>query len=215
MDNLLGYCGNVLSPALQYVRSGLASDMDQFVQSLYEADPTTVAHCDCLETANSPAEQNVLELVPLNDLDNSISDSLTLTPQGLVLNGRRTPLIPTIIITPAPYQPREKSSLVPIQDTSFGARLAVPSHLPLNNVHPPMALSASAPQVWSMRGWNYRHGHWYAVVPHLDEQDQRGLFSRPIWPRRNPTFSLRRIKSRRCDGSTRLQNTVSPLRRNS
>ena len=95
--------------------------------------------------------------------------------------------IPRIVVTPAPpQQSREMSSCVPVQDTCFGARLTVPAHTALNACHPPMAPPSYPymPLYTTIRSWTYRQGHWCAVVPGLDEQERRGIFSRPINLRR-------------------------------
>lgn len=95
--------------------------------------------------------------------------------------------IPRIVVTPAtPQQSREMSSCVPVQDTCFGARLTVPAHTTLNACHPPMAPPSYpyTPLYTTIRSWMYRQGHWCAVVPGLDEQERRGIFSRPINLRR-------------------------------
>jgi hypothetical protein len=90
------------------------------------------------------------------------------------------PSIPTIIITPCPTLPRDRSCLVPYQDVSFGNRLAVPMHPVVNDVFPPL-LPKSAPHI---ERWRFKDGHWWAVLPSLEEQTKRGLFSRPITRRK-------------------------------
>lgn len=115
--------------------------------------------------------------------------------------------IPAIIITPAPYQAPEKSAWVPIQDTCFGQRLTVPTHTALNTAHPPMLVSAfyhAYSRMSAVRCWTYRHGHWCAVVPGLDDQERRGLFSRPLGVRRRSVLGSARKCTR--DSSKRHKN---------
>lgn len=95
--------------------------------------------------------------------------------------------IPRIIITPAPPQHfREMSSCVPVQDTSFGSRLTVPSHFALNASHPPLVAPCYPQAIChvSVRAWTYKYGHWCAVAPGIEEQERRGIFSRPLSARR-------------------------------
>lgn len=95
--------------------------------------------------------------------------------------------IPRIIITPAPPQHfREMSSCVPVQDTSFGSRLTVPSHSALNASHPPLVAPCYPHALIhvSVRAWTYKYGHWCAVAPGIEEQERRGIFSRPMSSRR-------------------------------
>lgn len=115
--------------------------------------------------------------------------------------------IPAIIITPAPYQAPEKSAWVPIQNTCFGQRLTVPTHTALNTAHPPMLVPAfyhAYSRMSAVRCWTYRLGHWCALVPGLDEQERRGLFSRPLGVRRRSVLGSARKYTR--DSSKRHKN---------
>ena len=85
------------------------------------------------------------------------------------------PEIPTIVITPCPTQERDRSCWVPYQDASFGNRLSVPMHPAVNNVFPPL-VAKPAPFV---EHWRFIDGHWRALLPSLEEQMQKGMFSRP------------------------------------
>ncbi|CAA7264763.1 unnamed protein product [Cyclocybe aegerita] len=105
------------------------------------------------------------------------------------------PSAPAIIITLAAPQPRETSCRTPCQDQAFGRRLAVPFHPVFNKTHPPMAFeSSSLPR---LDNWKWVNGHWMAVLPSLEEQAKRGMFSRPITakrrkcrtPSKGPTFT--------------------------
>ena len=93
------------------------------------------------------------------------------------------PSIPTIIVTPCPTLPRDRSCLVPYQDVSFGNRLAVPNYPVVNAAFPPQ-LPKSLPFV---DNWCFKDGHWWAVLPPLEEQMKRNMFSRPVSRRRRPS----------------------------
>ena len=90
------------------------------------------------------------------------------------------PSIPTIVMTPCDIQPRESSCWVPFQDACFGNRLVVPAHPVVNDVYPPL-LARPLPL---SRNWEYAGGHWHVVLPPVDEQVRRGLFSRALGARR-------------------------------
>ncbi|KIK70500.1 hypothetical protein GYMLUDRAFT_32528 [Collybiopsis luxurians FD-317 M1] len=88
--------------------------------------------------------------------------------------------IPTIIITPCETQPRETSVLVPLQDSAFSSRLTVPRHSRVNHAFPPMASNAPSLYMLPELNWRWRNGHWEALLPGLDDQTQKGMFSRAI-----------------------------------
>ncbi|PPR06138.1 hypothetical protein CVT26_005360 [Gymnopilus dilepis] len=92
------------------------------------------------------------------------------------------PSTPSIVITLSPPQRREMSGLVPYQDYAFGRSLTVPCHHLYNKVHPPMVRDSRIPSHRS--AWKWEDGHWTAVLPSVLEQAERGLFSRPILPRK-------------------------------
>lgn len=87
------------------------------------------------------------------------------------------PLAPSIMITPCGSQSHERACRVPYQDNAFGNLLTVPSHPSFNEIHPPMALDRpnSLPM---LENWRWKDGHWEGVVPCLEEQRRRCLFSR-------------------------------------
>ena len=119
--------------------------------------------------------------------------------------------IPRIIITPAPPQHfREMSSCVPVQDTSFGSRLTVPSHSALNASHPPLVAPCYPHALIhvSVRAWTYKYGHWCAVAPGIEEQERRGIFSRPMSSRRR---ALKRLAATpRCTRRRRCRAPMGP-----
>lgn len=90
---------------------------------------------------------------------------------------------PTIVVTLAPPQVQETSCRVPYQDQAFGNLLTVPSHPAFNKAHPPMIPdSCSLPQFDS---WKWGNGHWEAVLPTLNEQRRRGMYSKANIRRKN------------------------------
>lgn len=97
-------------------------------------------------------------------------------------------LLPIIMITPCPSEPHDTSCLVPYQDAAFGLRLTVPAHPVLNEVFPPL-VTKPFPLV---ENWRYENGHWRALLPSLEEQVTKGMFSRPIATRRLPRTSCSR-----------------------
>lgn len=99
------------------------------------------------------------------------------------------PSVPTIIISPSPPNVRETSCWVPLQDSRFSNQLTVPSYHCINDYHPPQIRPQQNPNATRHTGhpplsaverWKYEDGHWQAVLPSLEAQIQRGLFSRPI-----------------------------------
>ena len=125
-------------------------------------------------------------------------------------------VVPSIVITPAPYQAPEKSAWVPIQDTCFGQRLTVPTHSALNAAHPPMLVPAyyhACTRMPVVRSWTYKQGHWCAILPGLDEQERRGLFSRPLGARRRS--ALASVRKRIAREPTNRQKISAKSRRES
>lgn len=108
------------------------------------------------------------------------------------------PSTPSIIITLAPPQSREMSSCIPYQNQAFGNLLPVPSHPVFNTIHPPMSLDSNI--LPYLDNWQWENGHWETVLPSLEEQHRRGLFSRAISSKRKACRSLVCVgsKGRRC-----------------
>ncbi|PPQ77011.1 hypothetical protein CVT25_014828 [Psilocybe cyanescens] len=92
------------------------------------------------------------------------------------------PSTPSIVITLAPSQPRETSCCIPYQNQAFGSLLPVPSHPVFNKSHPPMSLDSCI--LPSLDKWEWRNGRWEVVLPSLEEQNRRGMFSRAISSKR-------------------------------
>ncbi|KAI5124142.1 hypothetical protein M0805_000953 [Coniferiporia weirii] len=216
LQTAAGAYGNVLSPLCLYARSSLSLDIEKIVLSLHEADPAFTSQNTC---PNGPAEDIYIIPFPTarvcNEPSSSSSDESVeeqKSPAERHLHTRdavnapqamlpQTFPLPTVVITAAPPQSRQMSSCVPVQDTCFGARLTVPSHSALNDVHPPMVASSYpfGPVDFSVRAWLYKHGHWCAIALGLEEQERKGIFSRPVGLRRRTirkkTASIREIPS--------------------
>lgn len=96
------------------------------------------------------------------------------------------PLTPTIIITPCPNQSFETSSSshVPYQDSEFRNKLTVPCHPRFNEVFPPLALPPYIHALPTLQNWKWLNGHWHVMVPGLNEQAQKGMFSRAVISRK-------------------------------
>ncbi|KAK7465260.1 hypothetical protein VKT23_005239 [Stygiomarasmius scandens] len=98
-------------------------------------------------------------------------------------------------------------SRVPVQDSAFRSRLTVPRHPTFNCIFPPMRMalllsvsstSSTRPSTKSysnsvsmiipppaslhplVETWRWKDGHWQAVLPGIEEQVKRGMFSRVV-----------------------------------
>ncbi|KAF9469731.1 hypothetical protein BDZ94DRAFT_1243128 [Collybia nuda] len=91
------------------------------------------------------------------------------------------PSIPTISITP-PQEEHEGCCRVPLQNSAFRNQLIVPRHPAFNHIHPPMVLTSYTLPVLSH--WRWQNGHWQGIVPSVEEQNKKGLFSRALVPRK-------------------------------
>ncbi|KAJ7086587.1 hypothetical protein C8R43DRAFT_1115326 [Mycena crocata] len=89
-----------------------------------------------------------------------------ITPDPMIIPSLH-PSVPTIVITPCPWQPRGVSSQIPYQDSAFRNQLTVPSLSSFNQSFPPMM----APRRVSGRGishWIWKNGHWHAILNGLE-----------------------------------------------
>lgn len=103
-------------------------------------------------------------------------------PDHPVLIPSTHPSIPSILITPCAPSQCPSEARVPLQDASYGNKLAVPGYPHLNSCSAPLILKpAHEPLV---ERWKWREGHWWAIVPDLEVQRRKGWFSRPISARR-------------------------------
>ncbi|KAI0081143.1 hypothetical protein K474DRAFT_1636360 [Panus rudis PR-1116 ss-1] len=185
-------CASTVSPLYGAVRETVRSDIEHLTQLFVELDTKDVV-VDIYGDAVIPESE------PLESEPETVSQSSESSSQVRAVSRRRKstcshqqgiteqliipssdPSIPTIVITPCPRQERDTSCLVPFQDASFGNRLAVPMHPVVNDVFPPL-LAKPSPCV---ERWRFIDGHWWAVLPSLEEQIQKGMYSRPMQFRR-------------------------------
>ncbi|KAI0035121.1 hypothetical protein K488DRAFT_83327 [Vararia minispora EC-137] len=98
---------------------------------------------------------------------------------SLGLNGHS---LPKIIITPCDEDNDVEACWVPLQDACFGNRLVVPAQPVVNGAFPPLALPKTA--LPPTRRWEYKDGHWCAVLPSFEEQARRSGLTRMLTPRK-------------------------------
>lgn len=234
LESVAEMCGKVLNPFCQYVESALSADVENLVLALHKADPAFASASG--SQGDYDIDDEPIYLVPdvieeqavycsgaMNDTRDKIGCASLSTHEPNTETHQQhppriakeeiflssvSPSIPSIVITAAPPQVREMSSCVPIQDTYFGTRLTVPTHTGVNAAHPPMMLPSYAAALSSVRSWTYKHGHWCAVVPGLDEQEKKGIFSRPGAIRRRQSIGSLRKRAGR-DSSFGRQNTYT------
>uniref|UniRef100_A0A0W0FRT6 Cytochrome p450 n=1 Tax=Moniliophthora roreri TaxID=221103 RepID=A0A0W0FRT6_MONRR len=180
-----GGCGRTLAPVWNNIQSILVDDVDRITQlfleleRLDEYDEDEGVDDESFNRTASKCSFRYAERPPRIQRHSSHLTRPTIIPSS-------NPSIPTIIITPCEYHanPSPSPSHVPIQDSAYNTRLTVPCHQPtFNQVFPPMLhptkkeTSAPLPLV---EKWRWRNGHWQAVLPGLEEQARRGLFSRAV-----------------------------------
>ncbi|KAK7058640.1 hypothetical protein VNI00_002276 [Paramarasmius palmivorus] len=196
-----GGCRRTLAPVWSHIQSFLVDDVDRLAQLFIdlerleeeaeEADYETTD--DTLEIPASSSSISGNEMTPTNTRFRYAErpprlqrrSSQFTTP---VIIPSSDPSIPTIIITPCEYHTTSSPSTthVPIQDSAFNTRLTVPCHHPTyNQVFPPMLLQhptkkGSLAPLPLVEKWRWRNGHWHAVLPGLEEQARKGLFSRAV-----------------------------------
>ncbi|KAI0692959.1 hypothetical protein BC835DRAFT_1355432 [Cytidiella melzeri] len=186
-------CSRAASPVYHAVKRSFYDDIDNLAHLLAKLEPLSPDGHNLQESVAATAvEESVHHLdlaVPEQPLawkadtaSHAFSRRRIADPEldNVLVIPSSDPSIPTIIVTPCPNAPRDRSCLVPYQDVSFGNRLAVPMHPVVNGVHPPL-LPKSLPYV---DHWCFKDGHWWAVLPTVEEQMKRNMFSRPISRRR-------------------------------
>jgi len=223
VENVAGFCGRLITPLHEYVGSTLSADVETLVQTLHESDPSVAHRHNIFDEDDEPIYLSAS--YPIHEHEHDFSNvateldgNLTFSTASLTQNAQdatsettpddftttKTTLshpiydnIPTIIVTLASPRPRERSSLVPLQNANFGAHLTVPTHMPFNVTFPPMAVSSPssvvAPSISAaVHVWTYENGHWHAEVPSVSEQDRIDVFSRPFGLRRRSIACSRR-----------------------
>ncbi|KAJ6523632.1 hypothetical protein B0H19DRAFT_1201660 [Mycena capillaripes] len=150
-------CERAMNPMYTGLYSILERDMEHVAQIL-----------SALEVESEQTEQS-LSVSPdnvSNEDPASTACSGSLSPDPLIICSPN-PSIPTIVITPCPFRPRETSCQVPYQDSAFRNQLTVPSLPSFNETFPPMM----PPRRVSARGikhWIWQNGHWQATLKGLE-----------------------------------------------
>ncbi|KAJ8509177.1 hypothetical protein ONZ45_g8622 [Pleurotus djamor] len=177
-----GMCGQVISPVYHGIQGMLAEDIETVAMVLSQAGaqeepnfgeprsttPAILSSGPTHEAANQLPERPRRKRRRSSNVDHHIP---------LVIPSSH-PSTPTIIITPCTQEPPLTSGHVPYQDNAHGSKLTVPLHPTFNSFFPPMAPSQSL--LPPVSRWKWIDGHWQAILPDLDEQAKRGMYSRPL-----------------------------------
>ncbi|KAH7886171.1 hypothetical protein F5I97DRAFT_1928045 [Phlebopus sp. FC_14] len=162
-SGVLDLYGRRISPMYRSLRRVVEEDIENISILLSELDPQLQEtdrekHLCRLDGNSSPPPDSSSDHPPERQKrkrQRSSLESPVIRPSD--------PLLPTIVITPCPPQPRETSCWVPYQDASFGGRLTIPTYAALNSSHPPMTdVLASASR---LDKWEYVEGHWTVFGP--------------------------------------------------
>jgi len=191
-------CGQTISPIYKSIRDMLMEDAEHVARILSELEPLE------LEVDSQNKESEATVVVP------SLQDPLSLktrrshgypspevatyphshrkrrrscdSPDHPVLIPSTHPSTPSIVITPCVTLQCPSSSWVPLQDASYGNKLAVPGYAHMNSCFAPLILKPG--HVPLVECWKWKEGHWWAIIPDLEEQGRKGWFSRPLSARR-------------------------------
>jgi len=185
-------CGRTLPPVYRTLQSALSNDFANVVRVLSDVEPSW--DCDVFDEVaddfDDPCPMNLgssyVEPEPYVPLQPHIHRkrwrrSLSTDEYYRKTSNSRSS-VPTIVVTPCEPQKPEISCRVPLQNCAFGSRLTVPRHPVFNQVFPP--LSPSPHTLFANKRWRWQDGHWQATLPSLEEQAQKGLFSRALVVRR-------------------------------
>ncbi|PPQ64258.1 hypothetical protein CVT24_008661 [Panaeolus cyanescens] len=176
-NRVAGVCGRAIAPVCSTIQSTISNDIDTIAQILYRLE------------LNNDAEQSLGDILPVGLLEpiSSEDEVLSSPPKSPEVGSSSDSSqnyktschsIPSIVITPAPPQKRETSCLVPYQDEAFGNQLTVPLHPAFNTRrHPPMQHLQHTP-LPRLDNWKWVNGRWKAIIPSLEEQNRRGMFSK-------------------------------------
>jgi len=194
---------NSISPMYKSIQNILVEDVDRVVQLLSELGPVEGQDHQNDGTDTTIHLTNLQHPFPLNTRrEYLLTSDTTLLPNYYlkrlplynptdhpILIPSTHPCTPSILITPCAPSSCSSLSRVPLQDASYGNKLAVPGYPHLNSHFvPPMLKPGHAPLV---ERWKWRDGHWWAVVPDLEMQGRKGWFSRPLSTRRRASRSCR------------------------
>jgi len=183
-----GECRRIIAPVCYNMQSLLSDDVERIAQLLLSLEPP-----DEDEDSEVDPDFAAFSRLKYSGAQTQIPAPYHELPPHKHQFNPETPIIipsshasiPTIVVTPCEAQSRETSALVPIQDCAFSSKLTVPCHPKVNSAFPPMA---RAMYLIPELDWRWRNGHWQAVLPGVEEQAMKGMFSR----------AMRRKSSRRC-----------------
>ncbi|KAJ4485634.1 hypothetical protein J3R30DRAFT_1385151 [Lentinula aciculospora] len=181
-----GMCRKTLAPVCNDLQNLLCDDVErvaQLLSSLECSDEMEEFTCDCsseaFEDVDSPCSMNIgPENQPLYRERPPHRQHLHSNTPVVISSLHNS--TPTIVITPCDTQARDISALVPMQDSAFRTRLTVPCHPKLNHAFPPMVNVVPAICKIPELDWKWSNGHWQALLPGIDEQTSKGIFSRAI-----------------------------------
>lgn len=199
VTSVAGLCGRTITPMYKSIQNMLREDTEHVARLFSELEPLDAdAHEDfesCVQStrwtnavsgcgSNKPLSRDILRYRQMGPL--SSSDHPLIVPST-------HSSIPTIIITP-PHLPESNETFcrVPFQDSSFGNRLTLPAHPAFNEAFPPL-IPTPYPLAPIAQNWTWVDGHWQAVLPTLEEQARKGMFSKALMVKRK---SCRRVGSR-------------------
>jgi len=183
-----GVCGQTISPVCKGIQNMLNEDVENVTRLLYELEPAE-------EEGEVDVKVDYAAATPAPFQKYSAGDTMSLpiryhkrrrSSNALdrpLLIPAMHPSVPSILITPCAPSPHSRSSCVPLQDASYGNKLVVPGYPHLNSCFAPLILKPGhAPLV---ERWQWREGHWWAIVPDsVEVQGRKGWFSRPVSARR-------------------------------
>ncbi|KAL0951821.1 hypothetical protein HGRIS_008487 [Hohenbuehelia grisea] len=205
--SIAGMCGQVISPACRSIPGIFLDDFERVAEVLSEVESYDEEETEIEERAEpakvkTPARlsSSPVRRSRIADRSSSCSPRSDSSPPERPRRKRRrssnphsnfplvipstNPSIPTIVIIPADPSPLPTFGHVPYQDAADGHRLTVPQHPVFNASFPPMTPTPySLPPV---ARWCYKDGHWHALLPDLEEQAKKGVYSRALTTRRRP-----------------------------
>jgi len=200
-----GICGETITPMYRNIRNMLHEDSEHLAQLFSELEPLyndsdtddSEDSKSCVPLPQSARSNNAATVRRINNtlrgdtlmLDRTRHKRTGSLSSPLIIQSTHAS-IPTIIITP-PYvpQPSETFCRVPVQDSSFGNRLTLPAHPAFNEVFPPL-IPTAYPLVPVAQSWAWVDGHWQVVLPTLEEQARKGMFSKALVVKRKPCRNL-------------------------
>ncbi|KAF5312132.1 hypothetical protein D9619_002729 [Psilocybe cf. subviscida] len=172
-------CGRAVAPMCTTVHEMFQADVDSVAHLLLDLEDTKFR--DALPVG-------IVEPVTVKPDDVPVSQTAriphetkkrrrTFRGKSIVISSSN-PSVPTIIITLSPSQPREMSCRLPLQDSAFGELLVVPGHPTFNTLHTPPTTNSRSHSV--ICNWKWEAGRWHAILPPIQEQERRHIFSRPL-----------------------------------